>query len=391
MSTRTPGTPRSPCSAACSTTVTGSWRSAIRSSPSTAGAGPAPATSTATPRRSGASTADRRRRSPCRRAGATTAPSCTRPTRWRPSCAPPTPSRCRSQPGRRAADGDVVAARLATVVDEAAWVAEQVRAAWLAAGAAQPDRERTAAVLVRRRAQIPMLAGALRAAGLPVEIVGLGGLLTTPEVADVVATLHVLADYSSGPALLRLLTGSRWRIGPRDLVALSRRARIWPTPRWSGWPRTVRRSRPAPARRPQGARTVPAGPGSRAARSGQHRGSARRPGRPRSLLAARAACGWPGSGWNCVGCVAGSARPCPTWWPRWNARSGSTSRWPRAPIVAPPGASTSTGSWTRPRRSPPNPTRPRSVRSWPTSPRPKRRRTGSRPARSRSSPNASRS
>ena len=128
--------------------------------------------------------------------------------------------------GAHAADGEVVAARLATVVDEADWVAEQVRAAWLAAGAAQPDRERTAAVLVRRRAQIPLLAGALRAAGLPVEIVGLGGLLTTPEVADVVATLHVLADYSSGPALLRLLTGSRWRIGPRDLVALSRRARV---------------------------------------------------------------------------------------------------------------------------------------------------------------------
>ncbi len=128
--------------------------------------------------------------------------------------------------GTHAAAGEVVAARLATVVDEADWVAEQVRTAWLAAGTAQPDHERTAAVLVRRRAQIPVLAAALRAAGLPVEIVGLGGLLTTPEVVDVVATLHVLADYSSGPALLRLLTGSRWRIGPRDLVALSRRARV---------------------------------------------------------------------------------------------------------------------------------------------------------------------
>nr|MDQ6937997.1 PD-(D/E)XK nuclease family protein [Actinomycetota bacterium] len=84
---------------------------------------------------------------------------------------------------------------------------------------------RTAAVLVRRRSQIAVLDEALRRAGLPVEIVGLGGLLTTPEVSDVVATLHVLADDSSGPALLRLLSGARWRIGPRDLVALARRAR----------------------------------------------------------------------------------------------------------------------------------------------------------------------
>ena len=56
-------------------------------------------------------------------------------------------------------------------------------------------------------------------------MVGLGGLLDTPEVRDVVCTLRVLADPTDGAALLRLLTGARWRIGPRDLVALHRRAR----------------------------------------------------------------------------------------------------------------------------------------------------------------------
>jgi DNA helicase-2/ATP-dependent DNA helicase PcrA len=35
----------------------------------------------------------------------------------------------------------------------------------------------------------------------------------------------VLADPTDGAALLRMLTGARWRIGPRDLVALHRRAR----------------------------------------------------------------------------------------------------------------------------------------------------------------------
>ncbi len=117
-------------------------------------------------------------------------------------------------------------------VDEADWVADQVAAAWRAWEEA-PDhslRERhggtpTTAVLVRARSQIATLERALRQRGLPVEVVGLGGLLDTPEVRDVVSTLQILADPAAGAALLRLLTGARWRIGPRDVVALYRRAR----------------------------------------------------------------------------------------------------------------------------------------------------------------------
>jgi DNA helicase-2/ATP-dependent DNA helicase PcrA len=46
-----------------------------------------------------------------------------------------------------------------------------------------------------------------------------------PEVSDVVATLTVLVDPTAGDALGRLLTGARWRIGPRDLATLEARAR----------------------------------------------------------------------------------------------------------------------------------------------------------------------
>jgi DNA helicase-2/ATP-dependent DNA helicase PcrA len=56
-------------------------------------------------------------------------------------------------------------------------------------------------------------------------VVGLGGLLHEPEVVDVVATLRVLADPAAGSALVRLLAGPRWRLGPRDLDALGRQAR----------------------------------------------------------------------------------------------------------------------------------------------------------------------
>ncbi|MEU4222122.1 UvrD-helicase domain-containing protein [Actinoplanes sp. NPDC026623] len=140
-------------------------------------------------------------------------------------------------PARRVADrvgGRTVAcALLPTYADEAAWIAESMLAAWRAT-AGLPDalpgdipieKRPTSAVLVRVRSQIPAIEEALRLRGLPVEVVGLGGLLDTPEVRDVVCTLRVLADPTDGAALLRLLTGARWRIGPRDLVALHRRAR----------------------------------------------------------------------------------------------------------------------------------------------------------------------
>ena len=122
---------------------------------------------------------------------------------------------------RGAAPGALVVCRENSVDDEAQRVAIRMRQAW----DERPAGERTAAVLVRRRAQIPVLAEALEQAGLPVEIVGLGGLLLTPEVVDVVATLRVLADHKASTSLVRLLTGARWRIGAGDLAALHRRSR----------------------------------------------------------------------------------------------------------------------------------------------------------------------
>jgi DNA helicase-2/ATP-dependent DNA helicase PcrA len=134
-------------------------------------------------------------------------------------------------PDRRAR-GTVACALLDTILDEAGWVAAQV-AELLADPEVAPDgmwwpsklRPSDIAVLCRKRAQFVPLRRAIEARGIPVEVVGLGGLLAVPEVADVVATLRVLHDAGASDALARLLTGPRWRIGPRDLVALGRRAR----------------------------------------------------------------------------------------------------------------------------------------------------------------------
>ena len=53
------------------------------------------------------------------------------------------------------------------------------------------------------------IAAELRARGLPVEVVGLGGLLDEPEVADLVSTLKVLADPLLPEGLARILRRSR--------------------------------------------------------------------------------------------------------------------------------------------------------------------------------------
>src|SRR5205085_4334002 len=82
----------------------------------------------------------------------------------------------------------------------------------------------TAAVLVRRNSDAAPMAEALAARGVPVEVVGLAGLLGVTEVADVVAMLRLVADPTAGSAAMRVLTGPRWRLGARDVAALWRRA-----------------------------------------------------------------------------------------------------------------------------------------------------------------------
>jgi DNA helicase-2/ATP-dependent DNA helicase PcrA len=137
----------------------------------------------------------------------------------------------------RGGRGDVCAALLPTVTEESEWVAAQAAALLALPAGMAPDgklwpdarlagvRPSDIAVLCRKRSQFVPLRRALEARGIPCEVVGLGGLLSVPEVQDVVATLRVLHDAASSDALARLLTGPRWRIGPRDLVALGRRAR----------------------------------------------------------------------------------------------------------------------------------------------------------------------
>jgi len=118
---------------------------------------------------------------------------------------------------------------------EITWLADQIAGRW---AVRRPGE--AFAVLSRARALLRPVAAELRERDVPVEVLGLGGLIDEPEVADVIATLRVISDPSSGDAIGRLLVGPRWRIGPRDLMALGRRAR-WLTrqqlhPEQPAWP-----------------------------------------------------------------------------------------------------------------------------------------------------------
>jgi len=142
-------------------------------------------------------------------------------------------------PGPNRVDrGRVTCAFHESAEDEARWIADGV--AKLLGQEVAPDglpwgeseRKKTlalqpqdVAILARKRSQFPALRRALEERDIPVEVVGLGGLLTVPEVNDIVATLRVLYDPTAGDALARLLAGPRWRIGPADLRVLGEFAR----------------------------------------------------------------------------------------------------------------------------------------------------------------------
>ncbi|MEG3615759.1 ATP-dependent DNA helicase [Isoptericola haloaureus] len=119
-----------------------------------------------------------------------------------------------------AGTGSVTAHVAATLEEEAEAVADFVAARWRRSSRPDDSDRVTAAVLCRVRSQFPALETALRRRGLPVEVVGLGGLLSTPEVVDVVALLEAVHDPSRGDSLLRLLTGPRVNLGAADLHAL---------------------------------------------------------------------------------------------------------------------------------------------------------------------------
>ena len=234
-----------------------------------------------------------------------------------------------SAPPAKAALGRVVTGLHESWAQEVEWVAGQV----VAASETTPWKQ--IAVLVRARRDFGDLHAALVTRGIPVEVVGLGGLLALPEVADVVAILEVIDEPTANAALLRLLTGPRWRLGVRDLAQLGRRGKELlvsgpktdrgrrPTSTWPPCSWRMGRSRtPSPASTRATSSRCPTSSTGLGTAAGRSRGSSASPPSARSSGCCAATATSRCSTWS-----TGSSR-CPAW----------TSSCPPRPRLSTPGA-----------------------------------------------------
>ncbi|MDX6357359.1 MAG: ATP-dependent helicase UvrD/PcrA, partial [Nocardioidaceae bacterium] len=119
------------------------------------------------------------------------------------------------EPKPDAVAGEVTAGLYETYDDELAALGDAVTAAH--AAMTEPSW-REIGVLTRDNSHAADVFDTLTRREIPVEIVGLKGLLRLPEVAEVVATLTLVQDVTANAALLTLLAGPRWALGPRDLA-----------------------------------------------------------------------------------------------------------------------------------------------------------------------------
>jgi DNA helicase-2/ATP-dependent DNA helicase PcrA len=116
--------------------------------------------------------------------------------------------------------GHVRVALVHTVADEIDFVADQI--------AHFPDIQENQGtpawgdvlVLARNAEHLRDLDRALRERKVPTQLIGTASLLDQPVVSEVRSYLEVIAEPTANAALVRILTGPRWRIGPRDLAFL---------------------------------------------------------------------------------------------------------------------------------------------------------------------------
>lgn len=115
-----------------------------------------------------------------------------------------------------APDGSVDCRWFSTAVDEAGFIADELTRlhesgfAW-----------RDMAILFRKNRQIELIRHALEDADIPVEVASVGGLLDIPEIADLHAWLRLIEHPDDSAALLRILLGSRYRMGFGELRPLA--------------------------------------------------------------------------------------------------------------------------------------------------------------------------
>lgn len=118
-----------------------------------------------------------------------------------------------------AGEGRVLAVHTLDRESQAEAVADFIQAARASRG----SRMTSAAVLCRRRTDFQVVDDALRARDIQTQVIGLGGLLDQPAVADARAALELCVDVTNSPWLVRLVTNLD--LGAADLRVMGAWAR----------------------------------------------------------------------------------------------------------------------------------------------------------------------
>ena len=138
----------------------------------------------------------------------------------------PLPANQRPDPEKRLVpfppngEGEVTVASHRDELTEAQWVADRIVAL-------HDDGARWSevAVLCRTSRLFFLLQQAFAERDIPVEVVGLAGLLRLPEVVEVLAYARAANDAMASVALARILMGPRYRVGFKDLALVARWAK----------------------------------------------------------------------------------------------------------------------------------------------------------------------
>ncbi len=123
-----------------------------------------------------------------------------------------------------AGEGHLSCGLYVTPDDEAAAIADYFAKLWnepVRQARSQEDRS-SFAVLVRVKSYIPLIEMALRDRGIPTEVLGVGGLIHIPEIADIIALLRLMTYPDASSSLSRLLVGPRLALGAKDLHGLGK-------------------------------------------------------------------------------------------------------------------------------------------------------------------------
>jgi ATP-dependent DNA helicase UvrD/PcrA len=124
----------------------------------------------------------------------------------------------RLAPWQESGDGHVEIRRFGDEWSEARWIAGRIQE--LQRSGAEPLWSEFS-VLCRTSRLFVSLQEAFGERGIPVEIVGLAGLLKLPEVVEILAYARATADPYASVSLARILLGPRYRVGFKDLARVA--------------------------------------------------------------------------------------------------------------------------------------------------------------------------